>query len=99
MTDSALFRSAAIDLLGPRGFTTDPELVNPWLTDWRGRYTGAARGLASPATTAQVSQFVQLCAEHHVPIVPQGGNSGIHRSVEVRKRPVLSLPSTVRTYV
>ena len=77
MTDSHAFHSAAVDLLGPRGFTTDPELIDPWLTDWRGRYTGTAMGLASPATTAQVSQFVRLCAENHVPIVPQGGNSGM----------------------
>ena len=29
-------------LLGPRGFSRDPADLAPWLTDWRGRYTGAA---------------------------------------------------------
>jgi FAD/FMN-containing dehydrogenase len=76
MTTEA-FLAATSDLLGPRGFTRDPELVGPWLTDWRGRYTGKAIGLASPATTAEVSALVTLCAEHGVPIVPQGGNSGM----------------------
>jgi FAD/FMN-containing dehydrogenase len=71
------FLDAAADLLGPRGFTRDPELVGPWLTDWRGRYTGKALGLASPASTADVAAVVRLCAEHRVPIVPQGGNSGM----------------------
>ncbi|MBO0748905.1 MAG: FAD-binding oxidoreductase, partial [Porphyrobacter sp.] len=71
------FLDAAAALLGPRGFTRDPELVEPWLTDWRGRYTGRAPGLASPASTAEVAAFVRLCAEHGVPIVPQGGNSGM----------------------
>lgn len=72
-----VFLTAASALLGPRGFTRDPELIDPWLTDWRGRYTGKAIGLASPATTAEVSALVRLCAEHGVPIVPQGGNSGM----------------------
>jgi FAD/FMN-containing dehydrogenase len=71
------FVDAAHALLGPRGFTRDPDIVRPWLTDWRGRYTGAALGLASPASTQEVAALVRLCAEHGVPIVPQGGNSGM----------------------
>lgn len=49
----------------------------PWLTDWRGRFTGRALAMASPASTAEVSALVKLCAQHRVPIVPQGGNSGM----------------------
>lgn len=71
------FRTAARDLLGARGFTTDGELMAPWLSDWRGRYHGRAVGMASPASTAEVAAFVALCAHHGVPIVPQGGNSGM----------------------
>lgn len=71
------FLSAATDLLGPRGLTTDPELMAPWLTDWRGRYTGQACALASPANTAEVAAIAALCARHGVAIVPQGGNSGM----------------------
>jgi FAD/FMN-containing dehydrogenase len=74
---TADFLDAASALLGPRGFTRDPELVGPWLTDWRGRYTGKALGLASPGSTAEVAAVVKLCADHGVPIVPQGGNSGM----------------------
>ncbi len=77
MSDTSLFLTAAADLLGERGFTTDTDLVTPWLTDWRGRFTGKALGLASPANTAEVSALVKLCAQHRVPIVPQGGNSGM----------------------
>ncbi|OBX19053.1 hydroxyacid dehydrogenase [Erythrobacter sp. QSSC1-22B] len=71
------FLAAIAELLGERGFTRDPELVEPWLTDWRGRYTGAAIGLASPRNTGEVSALVKLCAAHRVPIVAQGGNSGM----------------------
>ena len=63
--------------LGPKGFSRDPDLVDPWLTDWSGRYTGRALGLASPASTREVAQLVRLCAKHRIPIVPQGGNSGM----------------------
>jgi FAD/FMN-containing dehydrogenase len=71
------FLQAAAALLGPRGWTVDPELMAPWLTDWRGRYTGRACGLASPADTQAVAALVRLCADHRVPIVAQGGNSGM----------------------
>ena len=71
------FLAVAATLLGPRGFTQDAELVTPWLTDWRGRYTGQACGLAAPASTAEVAALVALCAAHGVSLVPQGGNSGM----------------------
>ena len=77
MSETSDFCQAATALLGERGFTTDADLVTPWLTDWRGRFTGKALGLASPASTAEVAGFVKLCAAHRVPIVPQGGNSGM----------------------
>jgi|SRR5690606_2048341 FAD/FMN-containing dehydrogenase len=77
MSDTEAFLAAAAALLGERGLTRDPELMQPWLTDWRGRFTGRALALASPASTAETAALVRLCAEHGVPIVPQGGNSGM----------------------
>ena len=71
------FLAAAADLLGPRGLTTDSDLIAPWLTDWRGRFTGSARALAAPASTAELAALVRLCATHAVPLVPQGGNTGM----------------------
>ena len=77
MNDHETFLSEASDLLGPRGFTRDPDLLEPWLTDWRGRFTGKALALCSPACTQETAELVKLCARHGVPIVPQGGNSGM----------------------
>lgn len=76
-TNTTAFLDEAARLLGPRGLTTDPERMDAWLTDWRGRYTGRALALASPASTAEVAALVKLCAAHRIPIVPQGGNSGM----------------------
>lgn len=33
--------------------------------------------MASPANARELSELVRLCGKHHVPIVPQGGNSGM----------------------
>lgn len=77
MSDPQAFLAAAIELLGERGLTRDPELIEPWLTDWRGRYTGRALALASPASTAEVSGVMRLCTRFGIPVVPQGGNSGM----------------------
>ena len=75
-TQSAFLKEAA-ELLGTRGLTCDPDALSPWLTDWRGRYSGRAFALAAPASTAEVAQLVKLCARYAIPIVPQGGNSGM----------------------
>lgn len=77
MIETVPFLEEAAALLGPRGLTRDPELVDPWLTDWRGRFTGKACAMASPASTGELAELVRLCSAHQVPIVPQGGNSGM----------------------
>ncbi|MEW9856286.1 FAD-binding oxidoreductase [Novosphingobium sp. M1R2S20] len=77
MSGQQAFLDAALAHLGPRGITCDADLVEPWLTDWRGRFQGRARAMASPANTQELSALVRLCAQHAIPIVPQGGNSGM----------------------
>jgi FAD/FMN-containing dehydrogenase len=64
-------------LLGPRGFTRDSDALEPWLSDWRGRYHGRAAALLSPDSTAQVQAIVERCARERVALVPQGGNSSM----------------------
>ncbi|MXP46345.1 FAD-binding protein [Altererythrobacter luteolus] len=71
------FLSEAGSVLGPKGLTSNYEDMEPWLTDWRGRYSGSALAMASPASTAQVAALVRICTRHGVAIVPQGGNSGM----------------------
>lgn len=71
------FLRAIAAVLGPKGLTRDPAEIAPWLSDWRGRYRGAAAAMASPASTGEVADVVRLCAAHRVPIVPQGGNTSM----------------------
>ncbi|HET7606684.1 MAG TPA: FAD-binding oxidoreductase [Sphingomicrobium sp.] len=63
--------------LGPRAVVTDPKEIEPWLTDWRGRVHGMAPALLAPGSTQEVAEAVRLAAEHRVPLVPQGGNTGM----------------------
>ncbi len=63
--------------LGPKGFSTDPAELAPWLVDWRERYRGAAAAMISPADTAEVVDIVRLCAGAGTPLVPQGGNTSM----------------------
>jgi FAD/FMN-containing dehydrogenase len=64
-------------VLGPKGFTADPADLEPWLTDWRGRWHGRAAAMLSPGGTEEVAAIVRLCAEAGAPLVPQGGNTSM----------------------
>jgi FAD/FMN-containing dehydrogenase len=65
------------NLLGHCGFSDDADAISPWLTDWRGRYTGRAFAMVSPANTDEVAAIIKIAAEYRIALVPQGGNSGM----------------------
>ncbi len=56
---------------------TEPADTAPFLTDWRGKWSGPALAVAQPADTAEVAQLLAWCHAHGVPVVPQGGNTGL----------------------
>jgi len=63
--------------LGPKGVITDPQEIAPWVSDWRGRVHGASPAILAPASTEEVVTIIKLAAAHRVPLVPQGGNTGM----------------------
>jgi FAD/FMN-containing dehydrogenase len=67
----------ARDRLGAKAVFTDAADVEPWLTDWRGRFHGKAQAILSPASTEEVAMVVRLAVEQGVPLVPQGGNTSM----------------------
>ena len=78
MAESAAPLLAALEaIVGAANLLTADADVAPYVTDWRGRYQGRARAVARPGTTAEVAAIVRCCVEHAVPIVPQGGNTGL----------------------
>ena len=74
-SDSLVSRLAAI--VGRNGLITDRAQLEPFETEWRGRYKGKARLVVRPANTDEVAAVVKLCAAEGVAIVPQGGNTGL----------------------
>jgi FAD/FMN-containing dehydrogenase len=77
MTGSGLLIDAVRGRFGERAAITDPSDLEPWLTDWRGRWHGRSAAILQPRTTAEVAAIVALANEHCVPLVPQGGNTSM----------------------
>ena len=55
---------------------TSDQDKEPYLTDWRKRYTGKALAIVLPRTSSEIAKIVQLCASNNICIVPQGGHTG-----------------------
>jgi D-lactate dehydrogenase (cytochrome) len=71
------FLDACRDILGACHVITAPEDMEGYLTDWRGRFTGKAAAVLRPADKQELASVVALCAREKVPVVPQGGNTGL----------------------
>lgn len=78
MTDLANTDLAASlsTLLGPKGWLSGEDAA-PYRRDWLDRCGEQPLGVARPASTQEVAQVVALCAGANVPVVPQGGNTGL----------------------
>lgn len=76
MMDQQLIAQFAA-VVGPQGLVTDPEQQRPYCTDWLGKWQGRCSLLVRPATTEEVAAVVRLCHAHRIPIIPQGGNTGM----------------------
>jgi FAD/FMN-containing dehydrogenase len=73
LTLEAALRAA----VGPQHVLLDSALRRSYETDWTGRYTGTCRAVVRPATTAEVAEVLRACAGARVPVVVQGGNTGL----------------------
>lgn len=71
------FCQRLVERLGPDVVLVGERAVTPYLTDWRGIYTGRADAVIRPRTVADVSKALALCQEFNVAVVPRGGNTGL----------------------
>ena len=76
MNESALLEKLA-GIVGERNVLTGETELAGALTEPRGLFTGKARALVRPATAAETAAVVAACAQARIPIVPQGGNTGL----------------------
>ena len=72
-----MVESALASVVGPEHVLTDPELRAGAEVDWTGRWRGTARAVVRPGTPAEVAAVLAACAGGGVPVVPQGGNTGL----------------------
>ena len=78
-----------------------PAEVEPYNTDWMGKYRGRSTTVLRPHTTEQVSKILKWCHERKIGVVPQGGNTGlVGGSVPIEDELILSLGnmSKVRSF-
>ncbi len=64
-------------IVGEKGIVADPDDQSRYLSERRGRWPGKARLIVRPSSTREVAQIVETCAANKMPIVPQGGNTGL----------------------
>lgn len=65
------------DPVGDAHVLTDPAVTASYETDWTRRFHGRARCVVRPGSTEEVVAVVRACAAHAVPVVTQGGNTGL----------------------
>lgn len=74
---NATLLSALKAAAGPDRVILDPGIVRSYATDWRGRYSGTPLCMVCPDSVEAVMGVVRACAAENVPMVPQGGNTGL----------------------
>ncbi len=65
------------DRVGASGFLNHEDDMAAYLHDQRGYYVGRAAAVVRPASTRELADVVSICREAGVPVVPQGGNTGL----------------------
>ncbi len=65
------------EITGSAHVLTDPGLLTSYVTDWTGRYQGAAACVVRPGSAAEAAAVLRCCTARGVPLIPQGGNTGL----------------------
>lgn len=73
---SAAFWTDLEQALGAQGFVRGDVPEKFW-TDWSGTTPVQPLALVRPRSTDEVSALLRVCHAHRVPVVPQGGLTGL----------------------
>jgi FAD/FMN-containing dehydrogenase len=91
MPETGLILQRLRDVVGDQ-VIVDHDLISSYVTDWTGRFVGTTLAVVRPASTDEVAGVVLVCRELGVPLVPQGGNTGlVGGSVPLHGEVILSL--------
>ncbi|KAG8933028.1 hypothetical protein FRC02_000215 [Tulasnella sp. 418] len=67
--------TSILSTLGP--FNHAVEELAAYNSDWMGKYHGKSKCVLKPKTVEEVSKILKWCWERRIPVVPQGGNTGL----------------------
>ena len=71
------FLSDISNIVGAKYVLSETDVMAEYLIERRGNYVGEAEAIVLPANSTEVASVVKMCADRHIPIVPQGGNTGL----------------------
>ena len=71
------FLDALLHTLGADVVLTGDAVEARYHTDWSGTPPVAPLALVRPRSTQEVSAALRLCHQHRIPVVPQGGLTGL----------------------
>ncbi|MEM9421765.1 MAG: FAD-binding oxidoreductase [Pseudomonadota bacterium] len=63
-------------LVGEKAVIDGPDRA-PLLEEWRGRWQGETPLILAPGSTDELSRAMAYCHQNDIPMVPQGGNTGL----------------------
>ena len=90
-------RTELAKVVGSTQVLSEQHMVTGYVTDWTGAWSGWTRAVVRPGTVGEVREVVSLCREAGVPVVAQGGNTGlVGGSVPHHGEVVLSLRRLTR---
>jgi FAD/FMN-containing dehydrogenase len=69
--------AALASIVGAAHVHTDAETCAAAARDWTGRVVGTTPAVVRPGSTAEVSAVLARCHAERIPVVPQGGNTGL----------------------
>ena len=64
-------------IVGHQHVLTENDLTIGYSVDWTGRFVGSTPIVVRPGTTDETASVVKLLNENSIPLVPQGGNTGL----------------------
>ncbi|HSL24995.1 MAG TPA: FAD-binding oxidoreductase [Acidimicrobiia bacterium] len=75
--DGDRIQLALSEVVGAGHVLTDLQVIAGYVTDWTGRWQGTTTAVVRPGSPAEVAGVVKVCREAGIPLVPQGGNTGL----------------------
>lgn len=72
--------------LNSNEFSFDQETLKKHCIDWRGEFSGDSDLILFPNSVKKISNILNFCNKEKIPVVPQGGNTGLVGGSVPRKK-------------